>query len=245
MKKDAYYFPHFCNARHDRKLKRVQKELGVEGYGIFFMILEVLRDQPDFKYPMSDLDLLADEFGTSEQKVTTVVCNYKLFDVDAENNFTSHKLQLYLQPYLERSEKARNAAITRRDKVKKDAQALPEHSASNTQAMQVKETKAKQIKVKETKELIVCDFENFWDLFQKKKDHKKCLAKWKLLSQEEKDSIFNCVSSYVQSTPDPQFRKNPLTWLNGKCWNDEIVYKLNPAEQRLQSNIEVSKEWLK
>ena len=55
--KDAYYFPHFCNARHDRKIKRVTKELGVEGYGIYFMVLEVLREQTDFKYPLSEIDL--------------------------------------------------------------------------------------------------------------------------------------------------------------------------------------------
>ncbi len=98
------------------------------------------------------------------------------------------------------------------------------------------------VKLMEDKTLT--EFNNFWDLYQKKKDHKKCLAKWKLLTKKEKDSIFNCVSSYVQSTSDPQFRKNPLTWLNGKCWNDEIVYQLNPAEKRLKQNIEISKEWL-
>ena len=66
--KDAYYFPHFCTARNDRKVKRLRKELGVEGYGIFFMLLEVLREQTDFKFPTEDIDLLADEFNTSEQK---------------------------------------------------------------------------------------------------------------------------------------------------------------------------------
>ena len=100
--KDAYYFPHFCNARHDRKIKRLRKELGVEGYGIFFMLLEVLRDQTDFRYPMNDLDLLADEIGTSESKVRVVICNYQLFDVEIIDNkqkFFSPKLLVYLQPY--------------------------------------------------------------------------------------------------------------------------------------------------
>lgn len=101
MDKDAYYFPHFSNARHDRKLKRVRKELGVEGYGIYFMLLETLRDQEFFKYPIDDLDLLADEFGTSEQKVRTVICNYNLFQVDNEQNFFSLKFVEYLQPYLD------------------------------------------------------------------------------------------------------------------------------------------------
>lgn len=143
MKKDAYYFPHFCNARHDRKLKRVQKELGVEGYGIYFMILEVLREQPEFKYPMGDIDLLADEFGTSEQKVTTIISNYKLFLLDDKDFFTSPKLIEYLTPYLERSERARAAAAIRWSK--SNANALPEHSKSN--ASKVKKSKVKKSKI--------------------------------------------------------------------------------------------------
>ena len=61
MTKDAFYFPHFSNARNDRKLRRLRKELGIEGYGIYFMVLEVLRDQEGFKYPLEDLDLLSEE----------------------------------------------------------------------------------------------------------------------------------------------------------------------------------------
>lgn len=99
--KDAFYFPHFCNARHDRKLRRVRKELGLEGYGIFFMLLEVLREQADYKYPISDIDLLADEFGTSEQKLRTVVSNYQLFQVDEEEKFFSSQLIVNLQPFLD------------------------------------------------------------------------------------------------------------------------------------------------
>lgn len=161
MKKDAFYFPHFCNARHDRKIKRVVKELGVEGYGIYFMLLEVLREQTDFKFPMDDIDLLADEFGTSEQKVRTVICNYQLFDVDEQHRFFSMKLVFYLQPYLEKSERARIAANTRWEATKQkqlkepsDANAYANAEQmecnSNADAMQVKETKeSKQKKSKE------------------------------------------------------------------------------------------------
>jgi DnaD/phage-associated family protein len=111
MKKDAFYFPHFCNARHDRKIKRLVKELGVEGYGMFFMTLEVLREQLDFKYPLEDIDLLADEFKTSEQKLRTVICNYKLFEVDLEGDFFSPKQIEYLQPYIKAKEQRRLAGI--------------------------------------------------------------------------------------------------------------------------------------
>jgi DnaD/phage-associated family protein len=146
--KDAYYFPHFCNARHDRKIKRVIKELGIEGYGIFFMLLEVLREQTDFKYPMDDIDLLADEFGTSEQKVRTVICNYQLFYVDDQQKFFSPKLLVYLQPYFKASEHARLAA-----KKRWGARALPEQCGSN--ANKVNESKVNESKEEQLQQEVV------------------------------------------------------------------------------------------
>lgn len=111
MEKDAYYFPHFSNSRTDRKLRRVRKDLGLEGYGIYFMLLETLREQKDFNYPFEDVDLLADEFGTSEGKVEVVICNYKLFEIDEQGNFFSPKFNEYMLPYLEGKEKKRISAI--------------------------------------------------------------------------------------------------------------------------------------
>lgn len=144
MKKDAYYFPHFCNARNDRKIKRVMKELGVEGYGIYFMLLETLREQTNLKYPLEDIDLLADEFGTSEQKIRTVICNYLLFSLDKQNNFFSKKFNEYLKPYFEKSERARVAARKRWD-ANAYANALQIECKSN--ASKVKESKVKESKV--------------------------------------------------------------------------------------------------
>lgn len=141
--KDAYYFPHFSNARHDRKIKRIRLDWGNQGYALYFMTLEVLRDQSDFSYPTSDIDLLADEFNSSESELKAIIYDYKLFEikeVDEEEVFTSPKLLEFMQPYLERSKKARNAA-----KKRWNAEAMPEHSASNTS--KVKEVKEKKVNV--------------------------------------------------------------------------------------------------
>lgn len=155
MKKDAFYFPHFANARHDRKIKRMEKELGLESYAIYFKLLEILREQLDFSYPMDDLDLLADEIGTSEQKVRVVICNYQLFNIDEHNKFFSIKQIYYLQPYIEKTSRARLAAQKRWDKMGSDANAMQMHmqmqSKCNADAMQGKESKEKESKVKERK----------------------------------------------------------------------------------------------
>ncbi len=144
--KDAYYFPHFSNARHDRKIRRVLKELGVEGYGIYFMLLEVLREQSDLRYPIADIDLLADEFRTSEAKIQTIISKYDLFEIDQEEMFFSPKQIKYLQPYFERSQRARDAANKRWDAQKQ----LPQTCDGNANALQ-KQSDGNASKVKYSK----------------------------------------------------------------------------------------------
>jgi hypothetical protein len=157
MKKDAYYFPHYCNARHNRKLRRVIKDLGVEGYGIYFMLLEILREQIDFRYPFSDVDLLENEFGTSKAKIETVITKYDLFQIDEQKNFFSLKFIFYLQPYIERTNRARDAAKVRWDKVLTDnnnenynanAMQMQNKCNANQNARKVKESKVKESKDK-------------------------------------------------------------------------------------------------
>jgi len=96
-------------------------------------------------------------------------------------------------------------------------------------------------KEEEIKEKIESDFVLFWDKYNKKQDSKNCKQKFFKLSDNERSKIFEVLDSYVLSTPDVKFRKNPLTWLNGGCWNDEIkttnetkkVFNYNDVRGRL------------
>lgn len=47
--KDAYFFSHDCNARNDPKILALRSVYGAEGYGVYFMLVEILREQPDYK----------------------------------------------------------------------------------------------------------------------------------------------------------------------------------------------------
>jgi hypothetical protein len=93
------YFPHANNARHERAVLRVRKELGAEGYAIYFMLLEVLMNEEGYKYPVSDIDLLEMDFQVSKEKIGTVITKYSLFEVNQENFFLSPSLIESLEPY--------------------------------------------------------------------------------------------------------------------------------------------------
>jgi len=66
-------------------------------------------------------------------------------------------------------------------------------------------------------------FDDFWNLYNKKNDRKKCLLKFNRLKPFETDLIFKTLDDYIKSTPDIKYRKNPLTYLNNESWNDEII----------------------
>lgn len=48
--KDAYYFQHDANARHDPKLLMLRKEHGVAGIGRWWILVEILREQEDYHF---------------------------------------------------------------------------------------------------------------------------------------------------------------------------------------------------
>lgn len=67
------------------------------------------------------------------------------------------------------------------------------------------------------------DFEEFWDLYDKKVGKLKTMNRYNRLTKKQVEKIAEHLPRYLQATPDKQFRKNPLTYLNGHCWEDEII----------------------
>lgn len=70
-------------------------------------------------------------------------------------------------------------------------------------------------------------FEQFWNLYNKKIDHKKCLSRFLKLKQKDIDIIFKTLPDYIKSTPDAQYRKSPSTYLNNDSWLNEIIKPKN------------------
>lgn len=137
------------------------------------------------------------------------------------------RIDIELFKFHEKSEKASRSAKARWKKSKenqgdkkkcgRNANALKTHSGGN--AKQEPRTN-KQEPINKYNPMV--RFEEFWDLYSKKTSRAKCEVKFKKLSEKEIDKIFESLPKYVKSTPDKKYRKDPCTWLNGKCWNDEV-----------------------
>ena len=133
------YFSHDSNARNSDKLIPLRASMGVEGYGIYFMILERLREEPDYM-SVKDYNMLAFDFRVDAAKVKSVVENFGLFA------FTDDGKCFYSEGFTRRmsvkdckSEKARLSALSRWDKCERNANAMRTHE--KVDAIKVKKSK--------------------------------------------------------------------------------------------------------
>ncbi len=142
-KKDAYWFTHDSNAKDDPKVVMMIEQLGLESYGIFWVLVEILRDQPEFKYPLALIPAVARRYNTTSEKVKAVITNYGLFQIENDEFFFSKSLINRMLPLIEKREQTRQAALTRWGKQrqlqadnKADADVMRSHSDRNANTVQ-------------------------------------------------------------------------------------------------------------
>ena len=66
-------------------------------------------------------------------------------------------------------------------------------------------------------------FTVFWDKYKKQIGKKECYDYFMELKSYEVEKILETVDKYVEVNNDKNFRKNPINYLKGECWNDEII----------------------
>lgn len=80
--KDSYYFSHDSDARNDIKMIKLRRELGLEGYGIFWCLIEMLRASPNYRISLAAVDDIGFELKTTSDKVEQVINSYDLFNIE-------------------------------------------------------------------------------------------------------------------------------------------------------------------
>ena len=164
------YFSHDSNARNSDKLMKVRMKLGAEGYGIFFMLIERLREEEGYKSTI-DYDTLAFDLRVEPEKVKQIVENYDLFKFTEDGKYFysdsfNERMKMMDVRAQQRKSKAKKAAEARWNKQSGDtsnAQTLPKQCSSNAQALlkhankiklnktKLNKTKLNKIKLNKTK----------------------------------------------------------------------------------------------
>ena len=147
--KDVYYFSHDCNARNDEKILAMRSVYGLEGYAMYFMIVEILREQNDYKLKITKYiwNTLAMQMHTEASKVQKFVddcvSEFQLFEV-SDNFLYSKSLIKRMGLFKEISEIRSKAAKKRWE----NANDMQNECKSNANANQKQSNKTKLNKTK-------------------------------------------------------------------------------------------------
>ena len=104
--KDAYYFSHDSNARQDDKIIALRMKHGWEGYGIYWAIIEKLRDASGYSC-VKDYNIIAFDLRTDAAKIKSIIEDFGLFITD-KDSFYSRSLTARMSP---RDEAKKSASI--------------------------------------------------------------------------------------------------------------------------------------
>ena len=155
MGKDAYYFSHDAGARHDPKVSAMRAKYGAEGYGRYWILVEMMREQADYRLCCNKpytWSAYAQQMGCDAEQaqefVEDCIATYELFASDGES-FWSESL-------LRRMEKLDEIRKKRQRAGRKSAEARAsqdgEQQDLNKCSTRVQQNPTKESKVKESKE---------------------------------------------------------------------------------------------
>lgn len=173
--KDAYFFSHDCNARNDPKILALRSVYGAEGYGVYFMLVEILREQPEYKlsvtkYIWSTLAMQMQVEASRVEQIITDCCTE--FTENGKPLLVNDGEYLYSASLLRRMGKVDDISNLRREAARKRWENQPckddsgdEGCTGDANAEQngakkrkAKQSKPKQSKAEESKKDIFADF---------------------------------------------------------------------------------------
>lgn len=109
--KDSFYFQHDSNARGDPKCVRLRRLHGLAGYGLYWCVIESLREADGFRLPLDQIDDLVFEFRTTREVFDSLLETTELLDHD-EIYFWSNRLNREMEKMNRRREQASMAGKT-------------------------------------------------------------------------------------------------------------------------------------
>ena len=94
----------------------------------------------------------------------------------------------------------------------------------------IQEKEKEKEKEKEQITNTIYSFDEFWETYNKKTGRVNCERIYARLKDKDYAKIKETLPIYLASVKDKQYLKNPQTYLNGKCWEDEIFQEAKTTE---------------
>ena len=132
----------------------------------------------------------------------------------------------------EKSQNSDNNGVNDADNTEEDGETVREVKKSRVKESKVEKSKVNKKEITKEKDEEIVDsvevmvwptMDDWWDLYDKKIDRKRCAPIWEKYGQKMKELIMAQTEIYIANTLDKKFRKNPLTYLNNEAWKNEII----------------------
>lgn len=211
------WFKHDSNASIDAKLKRLRLKYGMEGYGLYWYLLECIArtvEPHNLTFELEeDAELIAAEVNIHRDRVEEMMlfmCEQGLFE-NADGRITCLKMA-------SRSDEYTLKLIRKGNGVQTSSGQAPD---------KVPPIRIEQKDKKEKKQREHRPFEFFYEAYGYKKSRSMAEKAWKKLSLEEQDLALACVRSsqwkaWREKQKKDGFMPFPASWLNAKRWGDEL-----------------------
>ena len=152
------YFPHDSNARNSEKMVELRMQHGAAGYGVYFMLIERLREATDYSCVVN-YNSIAFDLRVSAELIKSVLRDFRLFaffQTDEGERFYSESLRQRMKPMDEMRVQRRNAAAISVAKRKERAESQRSFNARSTLVAENENTRSTDVtqksnKVKESK----------------------------------------------------------------------------------------------
>jgi hypothetical protein len=213
----------------------------MEGYGIFWALVEILRNQQNFRYPVKSALLKYRQWNTSTDKIAQVIKGYELFVIE-NDEFISVSLLKRMELKVAKSNHMRQLALKRWGKDNDpNADVMRTHSEGN--AIKKKESKFKKNKEEESEQWnakIEDNFNQAVNLYEKKTHLVDAIGQWSALTQTEIFNLIDHIPKFIENHKQngkikylPRFSE----YLRLKRWNEDLPYE-NPEFEDALTKLE-------
>ena len=209
------YFLHDTSAIDDEKVAELFINFGYEGIGLFYVILEKLGKQ---EKPVKTAVLKSQlKVGKKLEKCWNFMESIGIISSNNGETFNKQLLN-FSEKFLIKKEKTRKKV----EEWRKNQEDKENVTSYVPNCNPLKDNISKD-NINKVNEIIISDFEKFWNLYGKKVGNKeKCIKKWVSLTENERSIIFETLPTFVKLKPDKKFRPDPERYFSDKRWNDEL-----------------------
>jgi len=219
-RKNVDYFPH--PVRNGKKMFVIKKKFKNDGYAVWYQLLEELGEANDHHLDFNDEDTviyLASKFDVSEDLLFEIVMELVRLKEINQQLWNDYKVVFngqFIDSIQDAYSKRKNKCITLeglREVYPVKAPVNPVKGAGNTQS------KVKERKVKESIEKYTLAFENFWNIYPKRKGKKigKKESREKFFKQKETD-LEHIIKNAENYGINNNFPKDPERFLSKEFW---------------------------